>query len=468
MEAERPFNDLGLTSVYALELRNRLTMVTGIRLSPIVAFEYPTPRALARFLRTELITSDEQRANGAHISDESEQYVPESPDFEAEVRLADDVIPAAEITHVVSDPKEVFLTGATGFLGAYLLRDLMRLTSATVHCLVRASDEATALDRLRANLEWYGISDEVDTKRLSIVVGDLAQPRLGLSQSDFDTLARTIDVVYHSGALANWVYPYSMLKPANVSGTEEILRLAAAHRTVPVHYMSSIGVFADPTPDGGPMKTDDATGPAAALSNGYRQSKWVAEEIVRLAKTRGLPVSIYRASTISGDQESGACQTSDFIWLSLKGCLQAQMVPDDATAAFSVVPVDYVSATMINISRKTESAGQTFHIDNREPLQFDEMVKYLRSRGYTLETVPRDTFNKTVSSDRENAIFPVIDIFNGFNEQNAAHGDYYLALDISGTERILADSGITCPKINETLFGTYVDFFVESGYFPQL
>ncbi|WP_176308797.1 SDR family oxidoreductase, partial [Micromonospora sp. NBS 11-29] len=142
------------------------------------------------------------------------------------MRLADDIVAASEVTTVVTDPGQVFLTGATGFVGAFLLRDLMRSTSATVHCLVRGSDEASARERLRANLTWYGIGDEVDDDRLRVLPGDLAAPRFGLDAEQFDRLAREVDVVYHAGATVNWLHPYSSLKAANVTGTEEALRLA--------------------------------------------------------------------------------------------------------------------------------------------------------------------------------------------------------------------------------------------------
>ena len=63
------------------------------------------------------------------------------------------------------------------------------------------------------------------------VCGDLAEPRLGLSPQDFDSLAATIDAVYHNGAYVNFVYPYQVLKPANVAGTVEVLRLATQPRS---------------------------------------------------------------------------------------------------------------------------------------------------------------------------------------------------------------------------------------------
>ncbi|MGC0421420.1 thioester reductase domain-containing protein [Embleya sp. AB8] len=442
------FTELGFDSLTAVELRNRLEGETGLRLPPTLLFDHNTPAALIDYLSVQLAGRSETSARS-------------TVDFAAEVRLAADVLPAEQVTTVVTDPEQVFLTGATGFVGAFLLRDLLRSTGATVHCLIRGADESIALDRLRANLTWYGIWDEIDADRLSVVTGDLAAPRFGLDAERFDRLAREVDVVYHAGATVNWLHPYASLKAANVTGTEEALRLAARHRTVPLHYVSSTGVFAGPAPDGAGLTPQDPTGPPEQLTNGYRQSKYVAEKIIGLARERGLPVSIYRADVVSGAQTNGACQARDFVWLSLKGSLQARAMPVGANALFPMVPVDYVSAAILALSRTT--AGETFHLFNPVALGYAEMVARLRESGYVLEDVSWDEFVAGVRADRDNALFPTIDIFRSYMTAGEA---LYMRMDVSATEAALAGTGIACPEIDAELFGRYTEFFRAAGYFP--
>src|SRR4029077_4166195 len=121
-------------------------------------------------------------------------------------------------------------------------------------------------------------------------------------------------------------------------------------RTVPVHHISSTGVFAHPRHDGHPLAVTDPTGPANDLATGYRQSKWVAEQLVGTARQRGLPVSVYRVGIVSGDSTTGACQLQDFVWLCVKGMLETGTVPAGWDGRLSLIPVDYASAAVVGLS----------------------------------------------------------------------------------------------------------------------
>ncbi|HET6297150.1 MAG TPA: thioester reductase domain-containing protein, partial [Kribbella sp.] len=442
------FQDIGFDSLTAVDLRNRLSGAVATRLPATVVFDHPTPVALAERLLAALVGTPGD--------------VPETVDFGAEVRLAPDVT-AAGPAHLTHEPAHVFLTGATGFLGSFLLRDLLRTTSARVHCLVRGKDEADALRRLIEAMEWYETRPDVDLARVDVVVGDLAESALGLGESLFDELARVIDVVYHAGASVNWLYPYETLKPANIAGTEEVLRLAARHRTVPVHYVSSTGVYAQRPAEGVRLSVDDPTGPPETLSNGYRQAKWVAEAVLGLARRRGVPVSIYRVDVVSGDQVNGACQTQDFVWLSIRGILEAKAIPANSASYFHPTPVDYVSAAILYLSQRISAVGDTFNLSNPSALPFTEVIDHLRTLGHPVAEMDHQEWSEVVRADPANSLIPLLEVF----EAGFAGEGGYPAIDTGKTEVALAGSGIACPEVTGDLLAKYVDFFSKRGYFPK-
>ncbi|MFJ4521071.1 type I polyketide synthase [Streptomyces sp. NPDC088810] len=450
IDAQRPFPQLGLDSLTSVELRNRLAAHTGLGLPATLVFDHPTPADLAAHLLT--LFDEGPRASGAPAVDHA-----------ADIRLDPAIRPAEQVVRTVTDPDEILLTGASGFLGAFLLRDLMRRTRARIHCLVRGADDAAAYARLRASLEWYRVWDEIDPDRLSVLAGDLARPLLGLPEESFEGLARTVDVVYHAGATVHWLHPYTALRDANVGGTEEILRLAARYRTVPVHHVSTVGVFNGPRVPGVPLKVTDPTGPADALPSGYLQSKWVAEQVLELARERGLPVSVYRVDVISGDQVNGACQTRDFVWLALKGLLQSGAVPAGVEGRFHLLPVDYVSAAIVSISGRPAAAGGTFHLFNRDALGLGECVARLRALGYPLRDLAPEAWRELVRSDRDNALLPLLHAFELMTGDTDA---FYPALDTTQTEEALSGTGIACPPLTGELFDRYVEFFVQENHFP--
>jgi L-aminoadipate-semialdehyde dehydrogenase len=275
------------------------------------------------------------------------------------------------------EPKAIFLTGATGFLGAFILNDLLRTFSkCTVYCLVRAKTEEDGWKRLERNMEihllWKAPArpDDIENmrSRTRVVLGDLAKPWLGIGSSagnetapaKFLELADTVDCVVHNGALVHWVYPLSKLKPANVDGTVEALKLCVLGKYLkPFHFVSSTSVLdtAHYTQQKltSVLESDDLEGSRRGLKSGYGQSKWVAEKILSLASTRAahgndgpcIPITVIRPGYILGDSRTGVTNTDDFIWRLCKGCLELGQVP----IMTNVVNVSSVEVSLMRLPK---------------------------------------------------------------------------------------------------------------------
>jgi thioester reductase-like protein len=376
-------------------------------------------------------------------------------EFAADVVLADDISGfAAPDPQTVS---EVFLTGATGFLGAFLLRELLR-QDLVVHCLVRGADEAAARARLEDNLRTYELLDGLDMDRVRVHTGDITRPRLGLAQETYTDLAGRIGAVYHSAAKVNFLTIYKWLRRATVEATHEILRLACA-AGAPLHHVSTTGVFHAGT-DRTPRGELDPTGPPEDLSLGYTKSKWVAEQLVLEASRRGVPVTIHRPGQVWGDSQSGACQPNDFVWRFIKGSLQLGLYPRRFRLEMNMVPVDYVSAVIVTASRHPEGIGGIYHQVSPGTLDSERILKLMRGAGYEVQEVSILKWMKAIAADLTNSMAPLLSILAESDKVEVAE----FADDL--TRDLLKGTGVDCPAIDEAVFGAYVAYFVRHGILP--
>jgi hypothetical protein len=119
----------------------------------------------------------------------------------------------------LSQCKDIFLSGVTGFLGCHLLQDLINNSSANVHCLVRAPTVSPndAKTRLDSCLRKYNVNlTSEQFARVIVHNGDLTLPLFGLTESQFLLLSESLDAIVHNGAHVNWIMTYAQLRPANV------------------------------------------------------------------------------------------------------------------------------------------------------------------------------------------------------------------------------------------------------------
>jgi len=388
-------------------------------------------------------------------------------DLEAEAVLDPEIQPAFNGTP--PRPERVLLTGATGFLGSFVLSELLRHTRTDVYCLVRAANAEEGGKKLRKVLEAYGLWDEELSSRIVPVVGDLTEPLLGLGPKYFEELAGEIDAVYHSGASVNWVYPYNALKPTNVLGTQEVLRLAARDRVKPVHFVSTLGVFPLVGRSGVEVvREDDDLAHGGSLYNGYTQSKWVAEKLVETARARGLPVSVYRPSLITGDSRTGAWNEDDFTCKMIKTWVGLGTAPNVDTET-NMVPVDYVSRAIVRLSLRDESLGKRFHLANPHPVSADDLVAWIEAFGYPLKRVPYDKWRADLLSPtkglRHDALYSMAPLLS---MSAAADGPTLVGkvpeFDCTNTTEALSGTEISCPQVDGELMENYLVYLVKTGF----
>ncbi|MEO0405798.1 MAG: thioester reductase domain-containing protein [Cyanobacteria bacterium P01_A01_bin.135] len=365
-------------------------------------------------------------------------------------------------------PQRILLTGATGFLGAFLLQSLLRQTEAAVVCLVRAESEAIGRRRLEATLRDYGIWQEEFSPRITVLPGDLAQPNLGLSDADFAALAQGIDAVYHNGAWVHHVSPYSLLRPVNVLGTQTILRLACHDQPKPLHFTSTLSVL-PPTPLLGQSKIyeGDPLAQYPAPAGGYNRTKWVAEQLVAEAGRRGLPVTIYRPGPVSGHSQTGAFNANDFLYRLMQGYVELGIAPE-GEMPLDILPVDYVAQAMVYLSRQPSAAGQVFHLIHPQPASSDLLFSVCRDAGFPVQRVPYPQWHAQLMAiaqgQSDHPLYPLVSLFSARRGDRAEDpGGLEVPFDCRNAQAGLADAPFDLPPLNRTLFSTYLDALIQSG-----
>ena len=288
-----------------------------------------------------------------------------------------DATPAAAVSP--ADVRHVLVTGATGFFGRFLVRDLLeRDPGLTVHCLVRAANPDEGLERLRANMRHAETWNDAFASRLVIHPGDIEQPRLGLSRSNFDDLCGRIDAVHHLAAALNLTKSYLAIRRANTFSLRNVLELCLSTRRKHLFVAGTMGIFPQYVASfageyegcriGHQMQPDVAEMkrmfPLGLL--GYSWSKLVAEQVLLFAHAAGLPVAVFRLAQTSM-ASTGYSEPSNVVQRLFAAVVDVGMVPSGFTFQSNDDPVDTLSGIWVDISRNPERRFTLYNCCNPVP-----------------------------------------------------------------------------------------------------
>ncbi|OBT94058.1 putative NRPS-like protein biosynthetic cluster [Pseudogymnoascus verrucosus] len=390
----------------------------------------------------------------------------------ADCTLPESIQPAGNPVCSLEDAHTVLLTGATGFLGAFILCDLLESTSARILCLVRftdpkGEDAPAGVARIRKNLLDLGLWKDSILDRIEVLPGNLSHKRLGLGIGAYKELVDNVQVIIHAAATVNLVYPYAALRDANVGGTRKILRLAGQSGAT-LQYISTNGVL---PPSEKAWPESSMIGVEAvpeSLVDGYGQTKYVAEELVHEAGRRGMPVRILRCGTISGHSTSGSTNTYDLFTALLVESLHLGYYPDIAGWRAEMTPVDHVSKAITTISNDIQTKQRVFHLGDSNPVETKSLFDNLAELGYPAEPLEWEKWvslwtQKRGSAKRGAGAFTA-DILRGgmptveFLKDITMLGDDESKTVLGALQR---------PKIDVKLLETYARNWYARGWLPR-
>jgi thioester reductase-like protein len=386
--------------------------------------------------------------------------------LEKEALLPDHFLAFPRQHYVV--PQAVLLTGATGFVGRFILAQLLEDTKSTIYCLVRARSDHDALSRIKATQLKWGLWRRDDVRRIVPVTGDLRLPRLGIEPGPFQKLCRDVDVIYHCATSMNHLETYAAAKPANVESAVELLKLATQGKPKLINYISTLGVFSSVTP--GTIRVVDEQTPIGQethlSSSGYLASKWVAEGLFMKAQQAGLACNLFRLGVLWADTQQGRFDELQYIHRLFKSCLLCGYGIEDYRFDLPPTPVDYMARSVVYLGTRQANGHGKFHISSPEPtfkgafercnqmmgtslrlLPFYEwigQIKRLYHEGRSLPIVPLVEF--AFSMDRESF----------YNSQRSAPWTN-IRFDCTRTHRELEQARIVAPALTEAMLGVCLE-----------
>jgi NAD(P)-dependent dehydrogenase (short-subunit alcohol dehydrogenase family) len=365
-----------------------------------------------------------------------------------------------------------FVTGATGFIGRFLVTELLDHREGDVHVLVRES----SLPRLQR------LIDQWDTNRVIPVVGDLGADRLGVDQAWLDEHRGGIEHFFHLAAIYDMTSDDATNEAMNVGGTRNALRLADALQAGCFHQVSSVAAAGDYRGHFDESMFDEGQ----HLPSPYHRTKFESEKLVR--QESSVPCRIYRPAIVVGDSQTGAMDKVDgpyyFFPLmkrlrdTLPGWLPLVGVDLGDT---NTVPVDYVAKAMDHLAHLPDRDGETFHLVNPEPQPVVEVINLFCAaagaptfatpidRGITgagpLALIPRalrpSSLLTSVARSAPAQLLLDQSIGRlGIPAEVLAHTSFTATFDSRRTEQALAGSGIGVPDLESyarTLWGYWED-----------
>ena len=350
---------------------------------PIVyknVFDNPSPEALARFV--------ENLGQGGSAKEEERSFVDEGP-------LASNV--EGSLDGISSrSPRKVLLTGATGYLGAHVLFELLRRNARHVCCLVRSGKGQSSEERLKTMFMYYfgGMAPESVLDRVEVVDSDITDPELAgkLEGTDFDTIVNCAAVVKHFAA-------DDSIERVNVGGVENLIGVAKDRGAMLVQ-ISTESVAGESVngsiPEGRALKECELDF-GQNLDNKYVHSKFMAERAILEAIPDGLKAKILRVGNLMSRDSDGEFQinfgTNAFM-KQMRSYVKLGFFPvTDMDTEVEFSPIDMVAKAAVLLAGTPEEFT-VFHVNNCHKVHMANVLKVMRDNGMPVEVVSRKEFDR--------------------------------------------------------------------------
>ena len=362
-------------------------------------------------------------------------------------------------------PGKVLLTGASGFLGLHLLRELLLEHGATVTCLLRGASTEQVQRSIEEKWRWFFPETALDPhrQRLHVVVADVTAPRLGLAERAYDALAETHGAVFNAAANVSGGGGLEDVLPVNVGLVQSLIDLCRHGSLKHLHHVSTVsvtGYFASrPSLEAFAERHLEE---GQTFADAYGESKYRAEKILRAAMADGIAATAYRVGYIGPHSQTGKFQQNpdqNYTRRYLQACIRLGFAPYLPQTQVPLTPVDTVARAILALASRGDSAAQTYYVETPHPVTHYDIMRVLQAAGYPLRLMALDDLiacARTLSTD-EAALGLVL-----------PHGTepYPVPIDARFSRESLAAGGFAYEPPSSEWLGRFVRHAIEVGFLP--
>lgn len=420
---EDDFFELGGHSLLATKVISKIKNEFDVSIAVRDIFNYPTISELSYMIENK---------------DKIDQQLNMDIDLVKESEMDVDFGDLSSLPNYKDDPENVLLTGVTGFIGAYILHELLVKTHAKIHCLMRADNLEMAKKRIIDSLTYYSLYQEEFMDRLEPVLGDLGKPMFGIDTELYNALVEKVDYIFHSATFMDHFSSYDKLKQVNVTGNVEMIRFAIKSKIKKVIYVSTLPRYSG----NNTIKEDDSRDAESHLySSGYVGSKWVGEKIMSKAMQAGLDVQIHRVGLVTGDLHTGRMPKEQWFPKALKSCYEIGLYTPEFLVP--IIPVDFVSKAIVGLGLNKNQRQGYFHLANRNLVSLKNMFEENNTTGKEIRSVTMQEILIAVLENSDKLYLPIIPFIG--------YGDPEITNAMEGNHPVLEDNSPTIHANEQTL-----------------
>lgn len=473
------FFDLGGDSIQLIRAHTKLSERVNINIS--VLFEKETPRKIAQYIKENALLQSEGIYTKFNDIKNEYRKILESPmdlteegkQFINEYREAYLGLP---IPVIKKEKRNILLMGASGYLGIYLLREILDYTEDHVYLIVRKRADKTieeAIERI-----WKEYHPDADINRydgrITYMEGDLCSEAFALSEENYKLLINSVDDIINSAANINHYVKYEESYAINVQGVKNLIQLAKVGRKKVLHHFSTIRV-AEGKIDNKPfvLYTESCGNLNQKSNNVYNITKLEAEEALFEARKEGVIANIYRIGNLQCSSTTGITQIN-----SEKNAFMSTIRAFIKIKKSVITPWDNLNFTFINeearalnlLIHSSYAVNETFHVQSKHDIKLSSMVERFNQIGYSIEQeeLPEFLDYLTEIKDQEELkeYLDIILLHSGI--MGLAEKDRTVFMVFSEkTDHMLEGLGFQWGEMNDVLFKKMVNDYKKKGFLDR-